>query len=325
MEMPVSADESRLLTDLRERRREFGAMVCRSCERAIEPDQRVVQRLLTQRTAKVLSRADCVYVCECGVSYSNAQDARSRRQIAAAAELNVPEPVRADVNDVLGRAANVTNRKNKAWRFCSDASEDALTWTVLRRLEQNKGLNVFRGADGSETPDLLLWGAGVSGEGADLAARALEAVSVDHGERKDSRSEPDVTLIWPELVVIAEAKYHSQNVRQPKYPNFSRYLGRDGLFSVPCDDVAEAGFYELTRNWVLGVALAERLGRDFLLVNLGPPSLAASAETFAKLVSQTPSSRRFTYRTWSSLMPASLQGGYSWFNEYAAAKQLERM
>lgn len=322
--MPVSGNESRPLTDLRERRREFRAMVCRSCARPIAPDQRVVERLVTQGTTKVLLRADCLYVCDCGVSYSNAQDEKNRRQIAATPELNVPEPVRAGVSDVLGRAANVTNRKSKAWRFCSDASEDALTWTVLRRLEQNKRLDVFRGADGSDMPDLLLWGAAVSGAGADLAAQGLEAVSLDHGERKDSRSEPDVTLIWPDLVLIAEAKYQSQNLRQPKYPNFCRYLRREGLFSVPCGDVADAGFYELTRNWVLGVALAERLGRDFMLVNLGPPGLAAAAETFAKLVSQTSSSRRFTYRSWSSLLPASLQGRYSWFDEYAAAKQLER-
>jgi hypothetical protein len=308
--------------ELPEQPERFLSMVCRACGRTIEPDSRVVERLLERNSAKALSRADCVYMCDCGMGYSNARDEKDRRQIAATPELNVPEPVRAGLDDVLGRAANVNNRRCKAWRFCSERSEDAVTWTVLRWLEQDKRLDVFRAGE-SEVPALLMWGAAVSGDDADSAADELEAISRDYGEEEDGRSEPDVILVWSDLVVTAEAKFHSANTRQRNYRNFSRYLRRKNVFSVPCEDVASAGFYELTRNWVLGIELAERLGqRDFLLVNLGSPALAVSANEFAALLAQAPS-RRFTHRSWSSVVTDSSRlGRDNWFDEYAVAKQL---
>ena len=41
-----------------------------------------------------------------------------------------------------------------------------------------------------------------------------------------------------------------------------------GWFQKGVDEIAGAGYYELTRNWAIGGALAEQLGKQLALVNL---------------------------------------------------------
>ena len=80
---------------------------------------------------------ELVYRCEpCGFGFSNATDPRQRRVIVRSPELNVPVSVRKGLKDALGKAVNTRNRRTKWWKCCSSRSEDAMTWTVARTLQQ---------------------------------------------------------------------------------------------------------------------------------------------------------------------------------------------
>ena len=51
----------------------YEPMRCRGCQQLIEPDLPLSARL--GRRLTLSSRKDCIYRCDCGVSYSNAPDA----------------------------------------------------------------------------------------------------------------------------------------------------------------------------------------------------------------------------------------------------------
>jgi hypothetical protein len=296
-------------------------MECRICGSTIEPDHDVLTRLGPRRT--VATRGDCIYQCNCGAFYSNAANPHARVLITASPELNVPEPVRVGLIAALGRAVNETNLLNKKAKFCYETSEDAVTWTVFNGLLQAGRLGAAVRDAPEGTPSMLLWGSEVAdGSAADVAV-ALRSTCTGIGEDPRRLTEPDVILSWDGLLVFIEAKYRSPNDRKPGYENFKRYTrGRSELFAVPPDEVAAAGFYELTRNWRIGVEVAERLGvREFLLVNLGGRSLAESATGFATTIDQT-EARRFSHRTWGEVLEAA-SPVKPWLADYARCKKLD--
>src|SRR5215210_5887874 len=84
----------------------------------------------------------------------------------------------------------------------------------------------------------------------------------------DGRTEPDVIALWPDLLAFVEAKHGSTNDSQPGYAGYATYLPASGLFAASDDQVRAEGSYQLTRNWVIGAALAEELDVPFRLVNL---------------------------------------------------------
>jgi hypothetical protein len=74
----------------------------------------------------------------------------------------VPEPVRRGLASVLSRSVNITNRPNKRVKFGFETSEDAVTWTVFRYLQDRHS---FRGlaqaaehATTAASARLALWG-----------------------------------------------------------------------------------------------------------------------------------------------------------------------
>ena len=298
-------------------------MKCRLCEFEIEPDLRTLARLGKRRT--VSARADSIYRCRCGVSYSNATREAKRVLIRARPELNVPEPVRSGLAQVLAQSVNATNRGSKQERFCFETSEDALTWTVVRYLESVGRLDALldREPPAGVMPSVLFWGAPSPDSLAIEMAQLLEKISSGLRENPDRRSEPDVIVVWPELAVLVEAKYRSGNDRKPDYQNFDRYLDRAGLFAVPAEKVKRDGYYELARNWRIGVELAERLHTSFLLINLGPPRIGQTAADFARTLVQT-AERRFIHRSWSAVLTA-LGPIESWFDAYARTLNLHSL
>jgi hypothetical protein len=110
---------------------------------------------------------------------------------------------------------------------------------------------------------------------------------------------------------------------KPNYKGFARYLGRPEIFAAGDTAVRAAGFYELTRNWRIGADLAERLGRRFTLVNLGPADLEASAQKFAALTA-TDDRRAFRYTSWAQLLERAEADGPlpGWCRQYAAERGL---
>lgn len=296
-------------------------MRCRRCGEIISPDPEVLARIGRGRAARF---EDCVWRCRCGVAYSNARDPGGRTMIHARPQDNVPQEVHEGLDEILAGAINETSRGSKRSRFAFETSEDAVTWTVIRGLGQAGQLAALLPPD--ERPQgaasLLLWGAPVDGPDAARIAEALVAVSDALHERPRRRSEPDVVIAWERVLVVVEAKHRARNDKKPAdYPNWRRYLDRDDLFIVPDEAVRATGLYELVRNWRIAAELAERLGTvRTMLVNLGPPTIARSAEAFGKQLAQGPG-LRFVHRTWSAVMAdADVLPG--WLEDYAARRRL---
>jgi hypothetical protein len=297
----------------------FQAMTCRACERVIKPNKSLAASLGKRLT--VTSRDDCIYRCECGVSYSNARNVDDRVLITASPELNVPKQVRAGLVEVLGQAVNHRNRRNKQMKFCFETSEDAVTWTVFRGLEQQGRLDALVAPQRPlGEPRLLLWGVPISGAGGPETASALADVCRSLGETANALSEPDVVVAWSDILVFVEAKFQSGNERRPNYRGFERYLDRPDLFAVSPEEVAADGYYELTRNWRIGTALAESLRiPGFLLLNLGPPEkIEVDADLFGALVARSPA-HDFASCSWSDVLEAA-QPIESWLDRYASER-----
>ncbi len=295
-------------------------MTCRVCGAAITPDVSVLAGRPGRLSAS--SRADCVYRCSCGAAYSNASREGARVLITARPELNVPADVREGLSGVLAASVNLVNRTNKREKFCFETSEDAVTWTVFRFLQKSDRLDaVVAPAQPRGLPALLFWGSAANGSDADRVAAVLWQASRGLGESPDRRTEPDVVIAWRDLLVFVEAKYRSGNNRKAEYAHFTRYLDRPQLFTMLSDEVQRAGYYELVRNWRVGIEVAERLRTDrFVLVNLGPPRLDSSAHAFSRSLAETPN-RRFMHLTWSSLL-ANAGDLQESFAEYAVEKGL---
>jgi hypothetical protein len=236
------------------------------------------------------------------MAYSNSSTTPAARiRITREPALNVPEQVRDGLDAALDGAATVGNRPSKRQKFCSYNSEDAVSWTIVHGLLQAGRVGALVGDLGLGAPGAVLtWGHPIAGDGVDLAARLTE-VSDQLGEHPQWRSEPDIILHWPNVLVVIEAKHGSANDAQPNHPAYSTYLKRLELFA-PGAAVAEEGSYQLTRNWVIGTELAEDLDVPLLLVNLGPAETSESAASFAALLAQTPG-RSFAHRTWAGSSP----------------------
>ena len=299
--------------------RKYQMMRCQACRRLIKPNKALAASL-GKRTS-VHSREDCIYRCECGVAYSNGVNERERVLITVSPELNVPKAVRPGLVETLGQAANHTNRAKKLFEFCSENSEDAITWTVFRGLQQRGRLDALVAPEHPHgEPALLLWGVPLGGDRAPEVASALAEACGLLGEKANELSEPDVIVVWPELTVLIEAKFLGKNERQPNHRNFDRYLDRPELFAASPDEVAAAGYYELTRNWRIGAALAERLQTPgFLLINLGPPEkIEVDADIFMTLVKRVPL-RQFASCSWSDVLEAA-KPLEAWLDRYASER-----
>ncbi|MGA9761631.1 MAG: hypothetical protein WBQ14_04335 [Gaiellaceae bacterium] len=295
----------------------FEPMRCRACQALIEPDVALAASL--GKRLSVHSRDDCIYRCQCGYSYSNARDEARRVMIAARPELNVPKEVRPGLAEALGQAVNRRGRRGKLMKFCFETSEDAVTWTVLRGLSEQGRLDALVAPQRPlGEPTLLLWGVPIIGpRGAETAA-ALAEVCRSLGESASSLSEPDVIVVWEDLLLLVEAKFQSANERRPNYHGFARYLDWPDLFAVSPEEVAADGYYELTRNWRIGAELSERLRiAGFLLLNLGPPEkIEVDADLFGTLVARS-AAHDFASCSWSDVLEAA-QPVEAWLDRYAS-------
>ena len=298
----------------------FQPMQCRACQRVIKPNASLAASL--GRRLAIASHDDCIYRCECGASYSNARKEDERELIAASPEQNVPKQVRAGLVEALGQALNRKGRRKKLMRFCFETSDDAVTWTVFRGLGQPGRLDALVAPQRPlGEPTLLMWGVPVSGPRGLETASALAEVCRLLGESASAYSEPDVIVVWSDLVVLVEAKFQSGNERRPNFRGFERYLDRPDLFAVSPEEVAADGYYELTRNWRIGTALAESLGiPGFLLLNLGSPEkIEVDADLFGTLVARSPA-HDFASCSWSDVLEAA-QPIESWLDRYASERR----
>jgi hypothetical protein len=287
-------------------------LTCPGCQTILAPDMSAV------RTATAYP--DCLRRCdECGVGFSNARTGPTL--IYRSPEQNVPEEVRSGVLDVLGQALNIRNRPQKLVKFGFSTSEDALTWTVFRYLQQSEHLAlVFRalGVVQCQTgePTVLYWGTPSrhSQAGDELRSRLI-AICNELGENPLSRSEPDIILDFGDAgVVVIEVKYRSPNDRRPFDARYTKYVWNTTAFS-DAEAVGRSGLCELARNWRIGVDLAA--GRPFILMNL--VKRVEGAEQMAQFCSGL-STVKGSFRTilWKKLISVFAQP--EWLQRYLSTR-----
>jgi hypothetical protein len=232
-------------------------------------------------------------------------------------EDNVPEQVRPNVSRVLSAAVNVRNRAAKKENFCSETSEDAVTWTVISFLMESTQIGVVVQLLGLESPVgepvVSLWGAPLRQQSKyeELCEEYVE-VSNRLGEDPNARSEPDVIVAWRNIVVLIEVKHTTDNPVQADYRHFDRYLDDPAMWSVPMQEVKRMGLYELARNWRLGIELAGT--RAFALINLGSERTRTSAECFEGLV-RINDRRLFRHILWSDFL-GRVHGQPPWLKDF---------
>ena len=288
---------------------------CPQCHRAWEERPQLIGKIANDFD-------DCAFRChDCGLAFSNTINPKSRVLITRTPGLNVPAEVRVGLEAALAGAATVGNRTKKRKKFCSLASEDAVTWTVVHALLAARTVGALIGEPQLGEPEaLLLWGHPVAGAAAAGVAARLVGISDELGENIVWRSEPDVIALWPRQLVFAEAKYRSGNDRQPNHKGYATYLRRPGLFTADGGAVQAEGSYQLTRNWVIGTRMAEDLSVPFRLVNVGPSTIGTRAAEFSVLLAQT-AARRFEHRRWCDVL-ACATAAPSWLDDYAESREL---
>lgn len=164
--------------------------------------------MLPPRPGRIVSAdhwLSCLRRCDrCRIGVSNAMN--NPTTIFDDPRLNVPEEVKDGVLDVLALTLNVRNRENKRVKFGFSTSEDNLTWTLFKFLNDSGQLTrVLRGAglpiqEGvSRHEALLLWGVPIplDRESSPVGwgiRRDLEEISNRLGEDPTSRTEPDVLI-----------------------------------------------------------------------------------------------------------------------------------
>jgi hypothetical protein len=300
-------------------------MRCRVCGSSLEPD-------LTIAPKAASSYATCVYRCEvCHIGYSNAQDPDQRRGLYERPAGNVPEQLVSGLEETLRGAFNKRARGSKWARFGSSSSEDAVTWSVMRFLQETKRLDRFASLNGMTDlavgdPTLLLWGHPVAGPLGEQLKEQLASACDALGERENGRSEPDVIVAWPDLLVFAEAKTGSPNeiLKGDARSKVDRYTnGRADIFTVPPQDVRATGYYELVRNWRLAADLANLAAiPNRLLINLGPAALQKDVLALRQMLA-CGDNVRLEHLRWAELLDGL--DPPEWFATYVSSRKLMKM
>ena len=179
----------------------------------------------------------------------------------------------ADADDQARLEAILRGKRES--RMGHEHSEDAVTWNVFRFFERHGCLSRAIGTIcpcPDDEPLTVFW---TTHDG--CLWEPYRCCSDQIPERASARSESDLIFLWEnKLVVVIEAKFRSPNRSDPKnresesrkaepyIKHASGYLSRDEVKVAVRD-----GWYELMRNWVLGMKLKDMLVCEtFVLVNL---------------------------------------------------------
>lgn len=278
---------------------------------------------------------NCLRRCiACGIGFSNNSDPDQKAVpiIHQHPLNNLPVEAREKAIETLQAAINEVNRPSKIASFCSENSEDAVTWTVFSHLAKSRqlratfsSLGVEIAANAKSEPILFLWGVPVFT--VDPAAqvkreRLLQVIdSIENCPR--SRTEPDVVLDFGDAgVIVIEVKFKGKNNCEPEgHAGWSKYVdGHDAFTSAT--DARRSKMYELVRNWRVGWDYAD--GRAFALINLGPESLFNNKEktsgTLTKSLNQD-ARHSFTNMTWPKFIK-TISDKPIWFRRYDSDRGL---
>ncbi len=295
---------------------ELGPMQCRLCKSDLIPSLKTV-------AIQANSYCDCFYRCaNCHVGYSNAQDEHSRTLIYDSWERNIPVEVHDGLLQCVGSALNKRNRTTKLKRLSFESSEDAVTWTVFRYLQDSAHLGKLFGVD---RPRVLFWGREYPERPVTTTpdvTQILTTILLQIGDESSCLSEPDIVLVTDDSVCTIEVKYREdRNTVSRRHRRFREYTDAAPELFDDANVVADTGYYELTRNVVFTKLLAEAMGhRAWKVVNVGMPSVSDSANEFAALLKDK---TNFEFLDWPTVCSSVPQIRPAWFQSYLQAKELE--
>jgi hypothetical protein len=194
-----------------------------------------------------------------------------------------------------------------------DNSEDAVTWAVFRYLSWQKLLPQFVSlAGGNSTAErsrLIPWS--FCDESGCPWPPLVEATGL-FGEVYERRSEPDIIIDAPDVLLFVEAKFTSGNETTPSDPdNKKRYeTAGDGWFTEVFASgrdfksvAVDRKRYELMRLWLIGSSIAQQQGKRFVLVTLVRANAQKEHDiesSFGELI-QSNTQRSFKRLTWEEV------------------------
>jgi hypothetical protein len=272
--------------------------------------------LLTQPGAKQLGeRADCFEdrreMCQaCRIALTNATGSL-RTFIKKDWKDGLWRPETATrLERVVAGSLSEVSRAKKTRRLAHERSEDLLTWNVFSWLEDHGRLEdvvTFFGCDGSTPVQAFYWGFNdrhsfpTLSPGMNLRRFLAERFR----ESLQGLSEPDVILFGDRHVIFVEAKLGSPNEQRANDVRVDKYVKAMPEWFADPDRVRAAGYYELTRNWAIGAALATDLGKAFMLVSLVRAADEQGIEgSFGPVLAPRGVFRRCTWEHLSGIEPA---------------------
>jgi len=190
-------------------------------------------------------------------------------------------------------------------RMARDNSEDAVTWNVFRYLEKNSLIEGFLSqliGTTQENTEVIYWSySQKEGKGWIL----LDKARAEFGEEITRGSEPDIIVKTDKTLFFIEAKLTSGNETTPSDKNnFKKYeTGGKNLFKeVFISDYRTIAIierkYELMRFWLLGTWMAEKIEKEFYLINLVREGEEEGIEAIFKKHIKETQRRKFKRITW---------------------------
>jgi hypothetical protein len=190
-------------------------------------------------------------------------------------------------------------------RMARDNSEDALSWNVFRYLETANQLSdllssITQSSVSSIEP--IYWSYSQMDHG--VWSPLVDARS-EFGEDPQRSSEPDIIVESDKAIFFIEAKFTAGNKTKPS--NLSerkKYLtgGNNWFEQVFNSDYETLSIgqkkYELMRFWLLGTWMADRLDKDFYLVNLVLEDREKNIEDLFKPHIKATTTRKFLRLSW---------------------------
>jgi hypothetical protein len=192
-------------------------------------------------------------------------------------------------------------------RVARERSEDAVTWNVVRFLERQQLVGEWLRVAINERvadPKVIYWSYCQTTKN---AWQPLLDTCPMFGETTPRRSEPDVILDSPTLLVFVEAKLGSSNAKGNSKPKkyedgcewwFKQVFQPNSTFQSVAGD---SEMYQLMRLWLIGSRIAHQQGKRFVLVNLVRGDAEAAIERLFGVQCMQTEQRRFVRATWEQI------------------------
>jgi hypothetical protein len=226
---------------------------------------------------------DCLRRCEnCGIGFSNSN--KKPTIIYKNPFENIPKYLHSNLEVTIKNSFNIRNRKNKWNRIGFNTSEDALTWSFFKYLENyNYLITVFGNLLNIKFDDAKIYYWGYYDNKNELIISELLNASDYYGENTISRTEPDIIILFnKKILIFIEVKYLSANTKIPKNKIYKidQYLRQSKEYYIDRKTVKDCGYYELIRNWSIGCKIREKMKYPkFYLLNICPKRIFSRDNT----------------------------------------------